>query len=58
MKAKVGHFLVLGLREIAGEKMAMLKAYNPENDQVARGQLALPVEILEVVGKRQTTKSK
>lgn len=44
---KAGTFVILGFREIGGEKWAQLKAVNPENHaQVSRGELALPLDCL------------
>lgn len=38
-----GTFKVVGLATIGGEAAARIRAYNPATQQVARGQLALPI---------------
>ena len=47
VKGKVcGTFLILALREIGGEAYAQVKAYNPERDELAPGEFALPLTAL------------
>ena len=45
--AKVGTFVIVGLRVIDGADYAQVKAVNPANHaQVARGEFALPLTAL------------
>lgn len=47
VKGKVaGFFVILGEREIAGEKMYQVKPYNPETGKAGRGEMCLPAEAL------------
>ena len=45
---RAGVFVVLGFREIGGERYAQLKAVNPaDHTKVAAGELALPLTAIE-----------
>ena len=46
VKGRVGHFVIIGFRSIAGEEFAQVKSYDPATGRVAPGELALPVSIL------------
>jgi len=49
VKAKVGHFVVLGYRTIAGESLVQVKPYNPTTGKVGRGEMALPESVLQAI---------
>lgn len=49
VKGRVGHFVILGFREIGGERYAQVKEVNPVTMKTARGEIALPVSILTPV---------
>ena len=45
---KAGFFVIIGFREIGGEKYAQLKSVNPNNyAQTAHGELALPLTAID-----------
>lgn len=49
VKAKVGQFVIIGFRMIGNEEYAQVKPYNPANQKAGRGELALPVSILQAI---------
>lgn len=46
---KAGSFVILGFREIGGERYAQVKCYNPETGTVADGEFALPLSAIDAV---------
>jgi hypothetical protein len=44
-----GFFVIIGFRDIDGEKCAQVKRYCRETGEAARGELALPLSALEEV---------
>ena len=50
VKGKVaGFFVILGEREVAGEKLYQVKPYNPATGKTGRGEMALPAEALVAI---------
>jgi hypothetical protein len=42
VKAKYGHFIVLGYRTVAGEPLVQVKLYNPLTGETDKGEMASP----------------
>lgn len=49
VKAKFGQFIVLGYREIAGEKLVQVKPYNPITGKAGKGEMALAENTLQAI---------
>lgn len=49
VKGKVGQFVIIGFRTIDNEQYAQVKPYDPTTQKTGRGELALPVSILQAV---------
>jgi len=49
VKAKVGHFIVLGYRTVAGEHLVQVKPYNPSTGKAGRGEMAFPESALQAI---------